>query len=195
MGEAGTVSLRVLEPLLEHATELLGLEPHKARLTERMRRFPAPESPSRERFGEADTNPLSHVDRVEAIDAVYELFSVPRARSLITDARRLLGHLLRDAALLRNLLDDLDDRMGFPRGALIVGLGMLGEAVSFERAVPDCSIQDAAVGWALAVALDDWREAEQELVEGRQIAFGPARQVLDTALPRSRSGYWISVVG
>lgn len=77
--------LRELEPLLEHATELLGLDPRKAQgLVERVRRFPAPEAPGRERFGEADAYPLSYVDRVEAIDAVYELFSVQRARSLIT---------------------------------------------------------------------------------------------------------------
>jgi hypothetical protein len=108
VGEAGTTSLRDFIPLLEHATDLLGLAPHNAQdLIERVRRFPAPGEPGRERFGAADKKPLSHVDRVEAIDALYELFTVPRARSLITDARRLLGHVLRDVALLQDLLTSL----------------------------------------------------------------------------------------
>lgn len=83
--EAGTGSLRELKLLLEHATELLGLKPHRAqKLIERVRRFPAPEASGRERFGTADENPLSHVDQAEAIKAVYELVSVPRARNLIS---------------------------------------------------------------------------------------------------------------
>lgn len=171
-------------------------KPHKAqRLIERVRRFPAPEAAGRERFGEADANPLSHVARVEAINAVYELFSVPRARSLITDARRLLGHALRDADLLQDLLDDLDDRTGFPRGALVVGLGMLGEAVGFGQVVPDRSDDDAAAAWALPIVLADLEEAEEALEVHRGEALNPARRRLETALRRGRGRYLISTVG
>lgn len=117
VGAARTVSLPELMPLLDNATDLLGLAPHKARrLIDRVRRFPAPGDVGHERIRTADEKPLSHVDRIEAIDAVYELFSVPRARSLVSDARRLLGHVLRDVTSLQDLLDELADRMGFPRG-------------------------------------------------------------------------------
>lgn len=45
---------------------------------------------------------------------------------------------------LRILLDELPPRPGFPRGMLIMALGLLSEPVSFERAVPDSSDHDAA---------------------------------------------------
>lgn len=154
-----------------------------------------PGGAGRERFGAADENPLSHVDRVEAIDAVYELVTAPRARSLVSDARRLLGHVLRDADLLRDLLDELHGRMGFPRGALIVGLGMLGETVEFQRAVPDGADHDAAAAWALAVVLSDWKAAEGVLAASVRKGTGPARRVVETALRRVEGGYLVSAIG
>lgn len=196
VGEAGTASLQELMPLLDNATNLLGLAPHKARrLIERVRRFPTSGDSGQERIGAADENPLSHVDRIEAIDAVYELFGVPRARSLVSDARRLLGHVLRDVALLQGLLDELGDRMGFPRGPLVVALGMLGESVEFERAVPDGADHDAAAAWVLAVVLAKGEGAEGVLEASRQTAFLPAGRILETAVRRTRGGYLLSAIG
>lgn len=106
-----------------------------------------------------------------------------------------MGYVLRDVGLLQDLLDDLGPRPGFPRGALMVGLGLLGEPVSFERAAPDGSDPDAAAAWALGTILASWEEAEAVLAGHEQDISGAARRTLETALRRVRSGYLISAVG
>lgn len=146
-------------------------------------------------IGDEAPGPRDAEQLVDGVDGLHPVDVRQRVRSLITDAQQLLGHVLRDRALLQDLLGELGDRFGFPRGALVVGLGMLEGVVTFEQAVPDESDHDAAVAWALAVILANWEEAEEVIKEGRQEASGAAQRVLETALRRVRSGYVISTVG
>lgn len=127
VGEAGLVSLEDLQPPLESAARTIGLPSEDGQgLIAKARRFPVEEAPGRERFENPLANPLSLVDRLDAVEALYELVPAVRARSLVRDVRALLGYSLRDAEVVRAFLSEVGDRPGFPREALVVALGVAG---------------------------------------------------------------------
>lgn len=196
VGEAATATLDELDSFLDPAADLLDLPPERARgLVERVRRFPPPEMPGRERIGSGVTPPLSVLDRPEALVSVFEAFSVPRANVSLQAAHGLLGHVLRDAELLHRLLEELPDRPGDVHRSIWVALGLLGELVEpDEEHLDHASFEDVAA-WVLACVLAGWEAAPNRVRELDRQTEGAARRVTDMAAARLEAGMPVSVVG
>lgn len=194
-GESGTVRLEKLGPVLGTVADVVGLEESQARqVVAEVRRFPGSEKPGRDRIGPGPSGSLSALDRVDAYQAVFELFSVPRARSLITEAQQLLGHVLRDPSYVENLLDQLGTSRSPQRAALIVALGLLGEAPEFSRVIVDAGDIDTVRAWVLATILAEWTEVESRLEKALHRVERAARRAIETAVRRVRAGYLPSAI-
>lgn len=85
-------------------------------------------------------------DRVDAWGVVFADAGADSAWLLVAEARRLLGHVLRDATFVRAVQDGLSARSSDLRQALVVARGLLGDA-------PDDAELDAARTTADARAL------------------------------------------
>ena len=194
VGEAGLVSLQELQPLLESAARTIGLPRDDGPgLIVKARRFPVEDPPGQERFKNPLENPLSLVDRLDAVEALYELVPAVRARSLVRDVRALLGYSLRDADVLRKMLDRVRRRPGFPRDAFLVGLGMLGEPVDLSCAPLLAGTGETATAWVLGCVLAGGAQPGGRW--GQSLTSGSGRRVLRTARQRLKAGLTLSVVG
>lgn len=151
--------------------------------------------PGRERIGEGAKPSLSVLDRPEALLSVFEAFSVPRANVSLQAAHGLLGHVLRDADVLRDLLGELPDRPGDVHRSIWVALGLLGELVEPEEVwlIP-ASFEDVSA-WVLAAVLADWGAAPGRVRELDRVTEGAARRVTDMAMARLGAGMLVSAVG
>lgn len=195
-GEAGTIGLGELEPVLDTVGDILQLDGRQQRrIVKRVRRFPLPEEWAPSAFGTDATPPYSALDRPDAFQALFELFTVPRAQNLLTEARHLLGHVLRDASYVRVLIDELGASSPPERSALIVALGLLGVPAEFSRVVPDPGDVDTVTAWAFGTVLAEWQDAEDTLQQAASRASGPAQEVLEAAVRRIRAGYLPSAIG
>lgn len=194
IGQAGTADFSELRPLAERAAELLGVSSHSAHvLIQSARRVPVERSPGASRFGHANERPLARLDRVDALTTLWEPFPVPRARTLLVSAQLVLGHVLRDAALLKSLLSQIPTSGSAERRMFVVALGLLGEAPRVDEACLE-DVEDAAA-WALATILTFGFSAEQVLAGALRSVAGPARRLIDTALLRVSAGYLFSAIG
>lgn len=195
VGEAGLVGLQDLQPLLESAARTIGLPPEAGQqLIAKARRFPVEETPGQERFGSPLDNPLSLVDRLDALEALYELVPAVRARSLVREARALLGYSLRDADTVRSLLEDVEGRPGFPREALIVALGLLGEAVPGRDVSAPSYNADCVAAFVLADVFKDFAKTGVPITVPEDTT-AEAKRVAATASRRIRGGLLLSAVG
>lgn len=196
VGEAGTVSLSELEPLLQSAADLLELPEGRAQgLVERARRVPSGDDPGGERFGAAAEAPLSLLDRIDAVTLVFRAFSVPRANVLVDQARAVLGHAVRDVELLKEILEELPDREREARRTVWIALALLGELVSPDEARLDPGSFEDVTAWTLSAVLADWEGAVERIDRMDRQVEGPARSVTDMALARVESGMLVSAVG
>lgn len=195
-GEAGTVRLEEFDPVLEDVGRILDLGDRQARqLVAEVRRFPPQEESDRNRIGEGPSPSLSVLDRVGAFQAVYELFTAPRTRTLLTEAQQLLGHVLRDAEYIENLIDDLETSSPPERPALVVALGLLGEHQPLDQAVVSRSNPEQVQAWILAGVLVDWREVASSLEAALTELPTASQDCVEGALRRIQSGYLASAIG
>lgn len=196
VGDAATITLSELDSLLRPAADLLGLPERLAQgLVDRARRLPVDDPPGVERVGSPDGKHLSVLDRVDALAYVFRAFSVPRANVLIDSAQQLLGHVVRDAKLIRKLLAELPSNAPQARRTLWVALGLLGEPVALEDVELDRAEFQDAVAWVLAAVLADWEGAVEQVRQLDQQVEGAARKATDMALARLEAGLVPSVVG
>lgn len=114
-------------------------------------------------------------------------------RQNLVSAQLVLGHVLRDAALLKSLLSQIPTSGSAERHMFVVALGLLGEAPRVDEACLE-DVEDAAA-WALATILTFGFSAEQVLAGALRSVAGPARRLIDTALLRVSAGYLFSAIG
>lgn len=196
IGQAGVIGKRSVAPLLEQMADYLSLSEGQTRdRLKDVRRFPKTDTPGKERFGETGDHPLSVFDRPDAVRIVFEALPVPTASTLIAGARLILGEVLRDPTPLREALGKLADGQSSPRQQLVVALGLLGERVPAEKAIPDGASHKDATAWVLGTVLADWENAQEVIDKADRNISGPAQQVTSTALTRMEQGMFVSVVG
>lgn len=195
VGQGGTATWEELDEALRSTCRRLGLSPRRGpTLIERARRFPIEHAPGEERFGEADEHPLSVLDRPDVMATLYELFRLPRTSALMRDAHMCLGHVLRDDGLLRELFQDVAPGDMAVRRALIVALGLLGEPLALETAVPEPDDPEPTEAWLLSVVLSRWLDAAADVRLADRRAEGEARRTTDKALARIESAFPWSVI-
>jgi hypothetical protein len=95
----------------------------------------------------------AYVDRVDWMLCFWDAFRPQQAQALLYSARTLLGFVLRDAELLRELLraTPVDDAFG--RRALVVALGLLGHSVAPGQAIANLDDRESVAAACLAAAL------------------------------------------
>jgi hypothetical protein len=82
--------------------------------------------------------------------ALLRCFAAPRANAPIANATRLLGHVIRDAAFtLEPLFGGALEHAPFARRTAVVALGLLGEHIDLEIAVPDRSDPEDSAAWVM----------------------------------------------
>jgi hypothetical protein len=196
IGTAATVALDELDSFRDPAAELLDLPTHRARgLVECVRRFPPAEVPSRERIGPGERSPLSAIDWAEALESVFEPLTVPRANVSLQAAHGLLGHILDDADVPRDLPWELSERPSDVHRSMWVALGLLGNlAEPAEVGREPASFEDVSA-WVLAAVLADWEAAPKRVRELDRRTEGGARRVTDMAVARLEAGMLVLAVG
>lgn len=194
IGQAAAVDYTEIRPLVECAADRIGVSRRSAHvLIQATRRVPL-RKPRQNRFGRANEQPLARLDRVDVLSGLWDLFTVPRAHSLLLGAQLALGYVLRDAQLLESLLRQLPGHASYERRTLVVALGLLGEVPSYAEAGLDPSAADDAAAWALAAILARGFDAKEVLAAEKRSLAGPARQVIDEALMRVSVGYPFSAI-
>ncbi len=195
MGEATAVSALDLDAIAQSTARLVDLAPAQAaRLFDSARRLPVARPPGSARIGASAPEPLSRLDRVDAVLACFDAIPLARTAVLLGEARGLLGRVLRDAGPLRRLLEDPNVDPVVCRAA-VVAIGLLGETVGLEVAVPNASDADATTAYLLAAVIALGNESYGALARADRRAAGLARMVTDDALRRFDSGDCVCVVG
>lgn len=195
VGEAGTAKYVDIAPLAESTGRLVDLDGERAqRLVERARRLPFAEPAGVERLGLGTPDPLSRLDRVDAVLACVDAVPLARTSVLVNEARALLGRVLRDDLPLRDLLKhrSVDPMV---RRAAVVAIGLLGQTISLEEAVSNASNTDDTAAYILSTVLALCEEAGDRLREVDLRAAGAARSVTDDARRRFDGRDLICVVG
>lgn len=195
VGEAGTATWEELDPALRATSMRLGLDPARGRrLIDGARRFPKLEAPGTERFGAAGEHALSVLDRPDVMGMLYDQFRLPRTTALLRDAQMCLGYVLRDAAALRDLLEDVAIGDKVVRRALIAALGLMGEPLKLEEAIPEPGDAEATEAWLLSAVLGHWMDAAADVRMADRRAEGAARRATDKALARIEGVFPWSVI-
>lgn len=195
VGEAGTATWDELAPALHATSARLGLGTAKSsRLIDAARRFPKGETPGRERFGAAGEHALSVLDRPDVMGLLYDLFRLPRTTALMRDAQLCLGFVLRDGALLRELFEDVPPGDRTARRVLVVAMGLIGEPLELETAIPEPGDPEMTEAWLLSVVLGRWLDAADGIRLADRRAQGAARRATDKALARIESAFPWSVI-
>lgn len=159
------------------------------------RRFKNLENKAGSRFGALATHPLSVVDRVDALRALYAVVATPKQRAMLTAAEQVLGHVLRDAAWLHARVVALRDHEVVARRALVVSLGLLGARVDYALACPSRDDPEDAAAWVFSAVLADISTAAAVVSAPGQVARGAAGDVLDTACSRIAMGFALAASG
>jgi hypothetical protein len=196
VGDAASVPLASLEPLVSAAAirkrvstkQVLGW-------LEDARRVPLERMPGEARFDQGGGVPLSHLDRADALLLLFMRFRASRTRVLLRSAGLVLGEVIRDAELLRDWLRRTSPSDGWARRALLVALGLVGDAVPPAHALPCAPELENAVGWILSVVLSEWRDPEAALEKARGYASESSLHALTEAQARVRMGYPFSAAG
>lgn len=205
VGEAATVSLhevREFADMLAAAGELRVARLEKTYAT--AKRFPVrgaqPSTLARSARRLSPGDRLAVVDRVDAISDLVHHLVAARAASLVNAAAGLLGHVMRDAATVTELLDGLDrestPRNGAARRAVVVALGMLGAEVEAERAIPPGAVAEDGAAFALSVLCRTWqpKAALEQLGNARGTLPPAVLAELEAAEAALRAGRFFSVL-
>ena len=190
------VRLDSLTPYLEEAAARRRVDVAEAkRWLSGARRFKNLENRTGSRFGALATHPLSVVDRVDALRALYAVVATPKQRAMLTAAEQVLGHVLRDGAWLHARLIALRDHEVVARRALVVSLGLLGTRVDYALACPSRDDSEDASAWVFSTVLADISNAAAVIGTSGQGARGAAGDVLDTARSRIAMGFALAASG
>ena len=135
------------------------------------------------------------IDRVDVAMLCARADDQPRAFTLVSAAHALLGHVLRDAAHLAQVLRQHPHADAGDRRALVVACALLGHVVPPDLAVPDPRDLLDTRAYLLACALGSPEQAVALIDAADRRAAGPVREVTDTALGRAESGALLAVVG
>ena len=142
---------------------------------------------------------LAQLDRPDAILGVFSRVTGPATRRLIESANAVLGLVLRDAAFLRTLLDEIspaDRDARAIRRALVVSLALLGDCPSLRRAVPEPSDSRGTAAYVVAVVAGELElERVYECVRSADArATGRARGITARALSALRGGRLLTAI-
>ena len=139
---------------------------------------------------------LAAIDRADAIVALVARSRCPHARTLVGAAHGYLGEVIRDAGWIAELMAARPHLSGTSRVALIVAMGVLGEAVPFKAAVTSDPDTEAARAYLLGAALACLAvdQALDYATRFAAVARGPARQVAASAVDRLRAGHLLGLV-
>jgi hypothetical protein len=138
------------------------------------------------------------VDRVDAMTAIWEAVSPPRAMSLLNPARAVLGHLIRDVRRFEKALEALPAARADARRPIMLALALLGGSVPYEVALPrpDDEVDTAAYLLSLVLCDSDRSRLSQAIA---RVAVGAtsaeARRTVSEADRRISGGVLLSVVG
>lgn len=136
------------------------------------------------------------IDRVDALATIVRgAADLPRAQTLVDDAVGLLGHVLRDAALLKELLAECPSADPADRRGVVVACGMLGVAPDLAVAVPNPRDVLDTRAYVLACVLANVDGAAALIRAADRRAQGAARDVTDRALQQVEDGVPITVIG
>lgn len=138
------------------------------------------------------------VDRVDAFIAIWETLAPPRAMLLLNGACAILGHIMRDPATLRAALASVTGGRGGARHMLVVALGLLGEAVALEEAIPDAADDQDTAAYVLACVLcssDRVQLSARVSAVATRAASLEARRVALDAMRMIGRGALLTVVG
>jgi hypothetical protein len=140
---------------------------------------------------------LAVVDRVDALLAIYDAMGLPVASALLGDASALLGHVIRDADFVREVLAALPAGEAPVRRAAVVALGLLGTLPPLAEAVTDLRSSHDLEAYVFACALAGPTDvAARRISDAYTAASGDAaREVADLALARLEGGDRFGVVG
>lgn len=204
VGEAATVSLGALREFADVLTKAGELRLVRAEAAYAdARRFPfgragACTGPPAVGLHPGDT--LAVVDRVDALLGIVRHVKAHHAVGLITAAAALLGHVLRDAAVVNDVLDRLHcettNSHAHERRKAIIVLGMLGVVVEHERAFPRQPEEADLTAYLVSVLCSAWQAegalARLDAVAQRlPVSLRPRLLVTDRAL---RSGRYFSAI-
>lgn len=194
-GEAALIRVDELAPLLGSAAQSLDLEEHTAqRIVEQVRRLRRDEPDPDSTESGAPVPPIPMLDRVDAICTIFDTIALAKSAVLLSSARALLGRVLRDAGCLQHLLQATPYADGASRRAAVVALGLLGQAVDFELAVPQPMHTADVEAYVLSavVTLDPSIDATRAGVAARVPTT--SWQVVDRARARLRAGMWLTAI-
>jgi hypothetical protein len=135
------------------------------------------------------------LDRVDAVVACVEAVGASRTSAIVHPARALLGHVLRDADLLIELLAAEEDKGS--RRNLVVALSLLGRLVHPEALVRDVDKWEDADVAAMIVAttLAVPGDALSALESLREHLPTSHSEIFDEAITRCGAGNLLSLVG
>jgi hypothetical protein len=195
VGTAGLASHENLEPFMQAARGLVHARP--TFLVEHARRFPRRTTRPADRFGDARGNPLSDLDRVDALLSIFEgLAPAPVRDLLLRSAAGILGHVLRDAEALRASLGITHTADPFPRRALVVALALLGESVAPDEAGCEWNDPGDVATHCFAAVLVDPSGATERVRELYLCSSGVARdRVAEPSLTQLEAGRILNVLG
>lgn len=197
VGASASIRLDELEPLLTLAARDLGIRGHRSRqgIVAKARRVPLPIVNAAERMASPADAPLSAVDRVDALLAIWELFPVPAAHMLLDSAHAVLGHVLRDADIVLEYLGRAPEGDTWSRHALTVAAGLLGRAPDAGAVMREPGVYDDAAAWVFASVLSDWSNAADRIRSQDRGFRGGAARVTETTVRRLEAGHPFSVIG
>jgi hypothetical protein len=163
------------------------------------RRFPGcvkvPAPPQRPYMFPSTTVPTV-LDRVDVLVCIHTEVALPGALALVHSALALMGHVLRDASVLRGILNEIRPGEASARRGLVVALGLLGESVPFDIGVSDPNDPLDIEAYILASTLVDAVHGLEAATLAYASASNPlAWDVADAALARLEAGDVIGVVG
>lgn len=140
--------------------------------------------------------PMSGIDRVDALVSLYRRTGLLGAVTLLDPATAILGHVLRDAGVLREALHALRPGDAWPFRAIVVALGLLGDALPIQDAIMDVhdplDIEASIFAATLSRPLEAARIATQAYTVAKGVA---ARAVSDAACARADAGDFFGIVG
>ena len=166
VGETATVSLgelRELTELLTEAGELRLVRPEAAYAD--ARRLPirrsAASTPLASSPGIQSGERFAVVDRVDSLLGIMQHVVAMRAAPLVTEAAALLGHVVRDASVLIELLErlrwDTTRDRAYERRLVVIALGMLGVVAEHRGAFPPRPTHEDMNAYMLGVLCSTWR--------------------------------------
>jgi hypothetical protein len=145
---------------------------------------------------QAPSDPLSILDRVDAMHALVTSCGLPRLDALVGGAVGVLGHVLRDGTCLLDWLLRTPPGEPMVRSALVTALGLLGVPAPMAVAWPDPSDPDQAEAYFGSLALLPVAECDgRRVMEGELYARGAAVALTEVAVVRMESGSRLAMVG